>query len=71
MDQSLDRVFRDNFHSFYNFGVQKVKLNVFGEKNSIEFIFIKLKCRCLQTGPGDLRNTTFLKFDIMQIFTHL
>ena len=31
MDQSLE-VFRDSFHSFYIFGIQNVKINVFGEK---------------------------------------
>ena len=37
-------------------------------KNNFGCIFIKLKCMCLQTGPGDLKNTKHLKFDIQQIF---
>ena len=62
MDQSLEG-FQDSFHSIYIFGIQNVKINIFGVK-----ISIKLKCRCLRTGTGDLNNNKHLKFDIRQIF---
>ena len=67
MDQSLE-VFRDSFHSFYIFGFKNVKINVFCEKKFFGCIFIKSKCICLRTGPGDLKNNKHLKFDIRQIF---
>ena len=71
MDQSLE-VFRDSFHSFYILGIQKCKKQRFWWKNIFGCIFIKLKCMCLRTGPGDLKkHTKHLKFDIRQIFTHL
>ena len=53
-DQSL-LVFLDSFHSFYIFGVQKK--NQHWLKNIFGCIFIKLKCRCLPTGPGDLKTS--------------
>ena len=53
MDQSLE-VFRDSFHSFYIFGIQKCKNQHFGVK-IFRCIFIKLKCMYLQIGPGDLK----------------
>ena len=67
MDQSLE-VFWDSFHSFYIFGIQKCKYQRFFVKNIFGCIFIKSKCMCLRTGPGDLKNTKHLKFDIRQIF---
>ena len=67
MDQSLE-VFRDSFHSFYIFGIQKCKNQRFLRKNIFGCIFIKSKCMCLQTGPGDSKNTKHLNFDIRQIF---
>ena len=60
MDQSLE-VLRDSFHSITFLGFKNVKINVFYEKN----IF---GCILLRTGPGDLKNTKHLKFDIWQIF---
>ena len=70
MDQSLG-VFRDSFHSFYIFGVQKCKKATFLVKNSFWCIFIQLKRRGLRTGPGDFKYTKHLKFDLRQIFAHL
>ena len=67
MDQSLE-VFRDSFHSFYIFGIQKCKNQRFWRKNVFGCTFIKSKCRFLRTGPGDLKNTKHLKFDKRQIF---
>ena len=63
MDQSLE-VFRDSFHSFYIFGIQKCKNQRFSVKNIFGCIFIK----CLRTGSGDFKNTKHLKFDIRRIF---
>ena len=57
MDQSLE-VFVIVFTHFTIFGFKNVKINVFGEKK-FWCIFIKLKYRCLPTGPGDLKNQTF------------
>ena len=54
MDQSLE-VFVKVFTHFTIFGFKNVKINVFGEKK-FWCIFIKLKYRCLPTGPGDLKN---------------
>ena len=54
MDQSLE-VFWDSFHSFYIFGIQKCKNQRFLWKNIFGCIFIKSKCMCLRTGPGDLK----------------
>ena len=65
MDQSFG-VFGIVFNHFTFFGFQNLKTNVFGEK--MLCIFIKLKCKCLRTGPGDLKNTKHLKFDIGKIF---
>ena len=67
INQSLE-VFRDSFHSFYIFGIQKCKNQRFFVKNIFGRIFIKSRCMCLRTGPGDLKNTIHLKFDIQQIF---
>ena len=67
MDHRLE-VFWDSFHSFYIFGFTNVKINIFGEKILFWYILIKLKCRCLQTGAGDSKNTKHFKFDIRQIF---
>ena len=46
MNQRLE-VFRDSFHLFYIFGVQNVKINVFGKKKIWVYFSIKLKCGCL------------------------
>ena len=66
-EQSLE-VFRYSFHSFYFFGFKNVKIIVYCAKILFWCIFIKVKCRCLQIGPGDLTNTKHFKFDIRQIF---
>ena len=54
MDQSLE-VFRDSFHSFYIFGIQKCINQRFFVKNIFGCIFIKSKCMYLRTGPGDIK----------------
>ena len=61
-------VFGKVFIHFTFLGLKKVKINVFDEKNIFWCIFIKLKCRCVQTGPGNLKHTKHLKFDIRQFF---
>ena len=36
-------------------GFKNVKLSVFGKKICFRAFFIKLKCACLRTGPGDFK----------------
>ena len=57
MDQSLE-MFPDSFHSFYIFGIQKCKINVFGEKIFLGAFLFK-------------KNTKHLKFDLPQIFLRI
>ena len=66
MDQSSE-VFRIVFIHFTFFEIQKCKSQRFCE-NIFGCVFIKSKCMCLQTGPGDLKNTKHLKFDFLCIF---
>ena len=41
-------------------GFKNVKINVFCEKIFLGAFFIKSKCMCLRTGPGDLnKHQTF------------
>ena len=56
------------FKHFTFFGLKNVIINYFGKKIFLGAFFIKLKCRCFQTGPGDFKNTKHLKFDRRQIF---
>ena len=67
MDQSLE-VFRDSFHSFYIFGILKCTNQPFWWKNVFGCIFIKMKCMCLQNGPGDLKTPNIWNLNIRQIF---
>ena len=55
------------FIHFKFLGFTNVKINVL-DKKKIGCIFIKLKCSCFRTGPGNLKNMKHLKFDIRQIF---
>ena len=48
-------VFGIVFIHFTFLGFKNVKNNAFYEKKNIWVHFIKLKCRCVQTGSGDLK----------------
>ena len=58
----MDKVKRCSGIVFIHFtiwGFNNLKINVFGAKILFWCIFIKIKCKCLQTGPGDLQTQTF------------
>ena len=70
MDQSL-KVFVIVSIQFTFLGFKKVKINVFGEKNILGCIFIKLKCMCFRTGPGDLKKHQTFEISYTAGFLHI
>ena len=64
-------LFRNSFLLLQSFWVKNAKIDFFKEKMVLSVVFIKLKCRWLQTDLSDLKHNKAIEFLLMVGFYYL